>query len=202
MMSLREYTRKRHFQRTPEPVGKKVAKEGRSFVVQKHDATHLHYDFRLELEGVLKSWAVPKGPSLDPSVKRLAMHVEDHPVDYGNFEGTIPEGEYGGGTVMLWDRGYWEPVGDAREGYNNGRLKFKLHGEKLRGGWMLIRTGGAKSDRAKPQWLLFKERDDEARPADQGDILEEQSLSVATGRSLEEIAEHSGQAGNGKAKSK
>src|SRR5438874_7680242 len=140
-MRLVEYKRKRHFSRTPEPAGKQAAKEGRLFVIQKHDASHLHYDFRLELEGTLKSWAVPKGPSLDPSVKRLAMQVEDHPVEYGAFEGVIPEGEYGGGTVMLWDRGTWEPVGNAHEGYRSGKIKFLLHGKKLRGGWTLVRTG-------------------------------------------------------------
>src|SRR5712672_3259489 len=132
-MSLREYIRKRHFKQTPEPAGKKATKNGRSFAVQKHQASHLHYDFRLELDGVLKSWAVPKGPSLDPTVKRLAMQVEDHPVEYGAFEGIIPKGEYGGGTVMLWDRGHWDPLGDPHEGYRTGKLKFELHGEKLRG---------------------------------------------------------------------
>src|SRR4051794_12344734 len=140
-MALREYRRKRHFERTPEPAGEVAPRRGHSFVVQKHDATHLHYDFRLELDGVLKSWAVPKGPSLDPAVKRLAMEVEDHPVDYGSFEGVIPEGEYGGGTVLLWDRGEWEPIGDPHEGLRTGKLKFRLHGEKLRGAWMLVRTG-------------------------------------------------------------
>src|SRR5262245_26714676 len=130
-MSLTEYKRKRHFKRTPEPASKVAPRTGRSFVIQKHAASHLHYDFRLELDGVLKSWAVPKGPSLIPSVKRLAMQVEDHPVDYGQFEGIIPKGEYGGGTVMLWDRGSWEAVGDAHEGYESGKLKFRLDGEKL-----------------------------------------------------------------------
>ncbi len=186
-MGLREYKRKRHFQRTPEPAGKQARKVGWSFVVQKHHASHLHYDFRLELDGVLKSWAVPKGPSLDPSVKRLAMHVEDHPVEYGTFEGIIPEGEYGGGTVMVWDRGRWEPVGDAAEGYRTGKLKFQLHGEKLKGGWMLLRTGGGSSEKDQRRWLLFKERDDEAKSQEDGDVVEESPLSVASGRTLEEI---------------
>src|SRR5690348_9103037 len=147
-MVLEKYKAKRNFTKTPEPAGSaEVArraaakKSARFFCVQKHLASHLHYDFRLEYDGVLKSWAVPKGPSLDPSVKRLAMHVEDHPVEYGSFEGIIPQGEYGGGTVMLWDRGDWEPVGNPHEDYRSGRLKFKLHGEKLRGQWMLVRTG-------------------------------------------------------------
>jgi bifunctional non-homologous end joining protein LigD len=188
-MALTEYKRKRHFNRTPEPAGKKAAKAGWSYVIQKHAASHLHYDFRLELDGVLKSWAVPKGPSLDPTVKRLAMHVEDHPVDYGSFEGIIPQGEYGGGTVMLWDRGSWEPVGDAREGYRTGRLKFILHGEKLRGRWMLVRTSrGSAFERDQRQWLLFKERDDEAKSQDKGDILMDEPVSVESGRDLDEIA--------------
>lgn len=187
-MSLVEYKRKRHFEKTPEPAGKEAPAGGRSFVIQKHQASHLHYDFRLELDGVLKSWAVPKGPNLDPSVKRLAMEVEDHPVDYGSFEGIIPEGEYGGGTVMLWDQGEWEPVGDPREGYRTGRWKFVLHGEKLKGGWMLVRTGGSRSDSKKPQWLLFKERDAWARSADEANIVESAPLSVHSGRSLDEIA--------------
>jgi bifunctional non-homologous end joining protein LigD len=133
-MGLAEYKRKRHFSRTPEPKARKARKAGWSYVVQKHQASHLHYDFRLELDGVLKSWAVPKGPSLDPAVKRLAVHVEDHPVDYGGFEGVIPEGEYGGGIVMLWDQGHWEPVGDPHDGYRKGKLKFLLHGEKTHRG--------------------------------------------------------------------
>src|SRR5262245_57396192 len=136
-MSLVEYRHKRDFNRTPEPPGKPAARAraGRAYLIQKHDASHLHYDFRLELHGVLKSWAVPKGPDLDPANKRLAMQVEDHPLEYGGFEGTIPEGEYGGGTVMVWDRGTWEPVGDPHKGYREGNLKFTLDGEKLHGGW-------------------------------------------------------------------
>src|SRR4029453_1186440 len=186
-MALEKYKAKRDFTKSPEPAGTKIAKSpsgrtARFFCVQKHLASHLHYDFRIEHNGVLLSWAVPKGPSLDPSVKRLAMHVEDHPVEYGAFEGIIPEGEYGGGTVMLWDRGTGEPVGAAREDYRQGRLKFDLHGEKLRGRWMLVRTGRER------QWLLFKERDDEARPAAIGDVLEKLPLSVSTGRDLDEIA--------------
>jgi bifunctional non-homologous end joining protein LigD len=200
-VSLREYKRKRHFNRTPEPKGKTAAKGGRSFVLQKHRARNLHYDFRLELEGVLKSWAVPKGPSLDPSVKRLAMHVEDHPVNYGDFEGIIPEGEYGGGTVMLWDRGTWEPVGDPHEGYRSGRLKFNLHGDKLRGGWMLVRTNRVSKSGEQRQWLLFKERDEEARPSRDFDVLEEESQSVATGRTMDEIASDQDRVWSSKAKS-
>ena len=132
-VKLREYRRKRDFALTPEPSGATAADgAGNSFVVQKHDATRLHYDFRLELDGVLLSWAVPKGPSLDPAEKRLAMRTEDHPVDYGSFEGVIPDGEYGGGTVLLWDRGTWEAVGDPRKGLATGKLEFVLHGTKLR----------------------------------------------------------------------
>src|ERR1700752_1206078 len=131
-MGLTEYRRKRHFQRTPEPAGKKHRKGGHSFVVQKHAARHLHYDFRLELDGVLKSWAIPKGPSLDPTVKRLAMHVEDHPVEYGAFEGVIPKGQYGGGTVMLWDQGNWiSEDKDPGEAYQKGNMTFELNGKKL-----------------------------------------------------------------------
>ncbi len=193
-MSLVEYKRKRHFKRTPEPAGKQArARKGKalSYLIQKHDASHLHYDFRLELDGVLKSWAVPKGPSLDPKVKRLAVEVEDHPLEYGKFEGTIPEGEYGGGTVMLWDRGTWEPVDDPHDGYRRGRLKFALQGEKLQGEWMLVRSHSTKyGNGKKPQWLLMKIDDDEARPEEEGDVLEELPLSVKTGRDLAEIAGH------------
>src|SRR5262249_37741089 len=141
-MPLDDYRRKRDFRRTPEPAGEAAAGEGRHFVVQRHAARRLHYDFRLELDGVLKSWAVPKGPTRDPAEKRLAVHVEDHPLEYGNFEGTIPSGEYGAGEVVLWDRGRWAPIGDPDEGYRRGKLKFTLHGDKLRGGWTLARMGG------------------------------------------------------------
>jgi bifunctional non-homologous end joining protein LigD len=193
-MSLTEYRRKRDFTRTKEPAGKPTGRRrsmasGPMFVIQKHAASHLHYDLRLELDGVLKSWAVPKGPDLNPATKRLAMHVEDHPIEYGAFEGIIPKGEYGGGTVMLWDRGTWEPLEDARKGYRDGKLKFRLHGEKLQGGWMLVRRGGRNADPDAREWFLFKERDkfaDAARP-----ITERLPLSVATGRDLDEIAKQS-----------
>jgi bifunctional non-homologous end joining protein LigD len=186
-MGLTEYRRKRDFSRTREPRGSRLkAHKALSFVVQKHAASHLHYDFRLEIDGVLKSWAVPKGPDLNPATKRLAMHVEDHPVEYGGFEGIIPEGEYGGGTVMIWDRGTWQPREDPRKGYRDGRLKFDLHGEKLRGGWMLVRRGGKSRDASAREWFLFKERDtfaDGKRP-----ITQRLPLSVLTERDLDEIA--------------
>jgi bifunctional non-homologous end joining protein LigD len=182
-MALEEYKKKRDFKKTAEPKGKVHKKEGHSFVVQKHDASRLHYDFRIELDGVLKSWAVPKGPSFDPADKRLAMHVEDHPLEYGGFEGTIPKGEYGGGTVMLWDRGEWEADGDLRAMYHKGSMKFRLHGEKLRGGWALVRMGG---NRGENSWLLIKEKDDEAQPG--YDVTAEEPLSVATQRDLDNIA--------------
>ena len=177
-MPLEEYRRKRDFRRTPEPAGNATVAPGGSFVIQRHAARRLHYDFRLEMDGVLKSWAVPRGPSLDPAEKRLAVHVEDHPLDYASFEGTIPAGEYGAGDVLLWDRGEWTPVGDAAEGYRRGKLKFLLAGEKLRGGWTLARMGGRASEGGK-NWLLLKERDAEARPATDGDILAERPESVA-----------------------
>src|SRR4029450_3910011 len=139
MAKLAEYRAKRDFTKTSEPKGKETRRRASLFVVQKHDASRLHYDFRLELDGVLKSWAVAKGPSLVPGEKRLAIHVEDHPLSYGEFEGTIPEGEYGGGTVMLWDRGSWQPEGDPRKSYAKGRLTFRLDGEKLKGIWHLVR---------------------------------------------------------------
>lgn len=188
-MSLKQYQEKRHFDRTPEPKGKARRRAGKLYIIQKHVASRLHYDFRLELDGVLKSWAVPKGPSLDPSQKRLAVHVEDHPIEYGSFEGIIPQGEYGGGTVLLWDRGTWEAVGNAAADYREGKLKFVLDGEKLKGAWMLVRKGGAKTTNADEKtWFLFKERDEYASEAGDEDILEEAPQSVASERSLDEIA--------------
>lgn len=184
-MSLKEYRRKRSFERTAEPEGKLPSSGSeRLYVVQKHAANRLHYDFRLELDGVLKSWAVPKGPSLDPSDKRLAVHVEDHPVEYGDFEGIIPTGEYGGGTVMLWDKGEWEPADDPHRGLAEGRLKFSLKGRKLKGLWMLTRM--ADKDGGDKNWLLFKLNDRHA--GRKKDILATEPLSVATNRSLEDIA--------------
>jgi bifunctional non-homologous end joining protein LigD len=187
-MGLGEYRRKRDFKKTPEPHGKRAGRRRAelTFVIQKHDASHLHYDFRLELDGVLKSWAVPKGPDLDPANKRLAMQVEDHPLEYGGFEGIIPKGEYGGGTVMVWDAGMWEPISDPREGLKEGRLKFLLHGQKLQGGWMLVRKGGRGTAENERHWFLFKERDEFARPGES--ITEDMPLSVTSGRNLDEIA--------------
>jgi bifunctional non-homologous end joining protein LigD len=186
-MPLTTYRKKRDFKKTPEPKGRAARpskRRGPMYVIQKHAASHLHYDFRLELDGVLKSWAVPKGPSLNPADKRLAVEVEDHPVEYGDFEGTIPKGEYGGGSVLLWDRGTWSPVGDPHEGLRKGRFSFQLHGEKLQGKWLLVRMKGRDEDR-KPTWLLFKERDAEART--RGDVLVNEPQSVKTGRTLEEV---------------
>jgi len=191
-VGLREYRRKRDFKKTPEPAGH-VADEprapSRAFVIQKHAASRLHYDFRLELEGVLKSWAIPKGPSLDPADKRLAMHVEDHPIEYGGFEGIIPKGQYGGGTVLLWDRGTWQPVGDPHKAYRAGSLKFTLNGEKLHGGWALVKIGARRQSRGdERRWLLIKERDEQAAPSRSRPIVETQPKSVASGRTIEEIA--------------
>lgn len=169
-MTLDKYYQKRDFEKTPEPRGK-VVKAGKklSFVIQKHAARNLHYDFRLELDGTLKSWAVPKGPSLDPADKRLAVHVEDHPLAYGSFEGEIPEHQYGAGTVLLWDKGNWIPDGDPVEGYRQGRLKFHLQGNKLSGGWTLVRMGPP-GDK-KENWLLIKERDAQARAGAEADCM-------------------------------
>src|SRR5215469_17269759 len=192
-MSLSKYRAKRDFARTPEPAGNKTMKKAtapeRAYVIQKHRASQLHYDFRLEFGGVLLSWAVPKGPSLDPSVKRLAMQVEDHPVEYASFEGVIPEGEYGGGTVMVWDNGEWEPESeDVDQALRKGDLKFTLHGTKLHGSWVLVRTRGFGS-RADRSWLLIKHRDQYASTAD---VEEEKPRSVLTSRTLAEIARDEG----------
>ena len=172
---LASYRAMRDFSRTDEPSGKGAvgaAKQLR-FVVQRHDATRLHYDFRLELDGTFKSWAVTKGPSLDPTVKRLAVEVEDHPLDYGDFEGTIPKGQYGGGTVQLWDRGYWIPEGDPHDGLKRGDLKFTLVGNRLEGSWVLVRMRwdrrAGKGSRKRVNWLLIKHRDSAAHEGDAGD---------------------------------
>ncbi|MGZ8309542.1 MAG: DNA ligase D, partial [Rhodoplanes sp.] len=187
-MALDLYRRKRKFDLTPEPRGERGRVKGDSFVVQKHAARRLHYDFRLELDGVSKSWAVTKGPSLVPGEKRLAVHTEDHPLDYGGFEGTIPKGQYGGGTVMLWDRGRWIPEGDPHAAYKKGHLTFTLEGEKLKGRWHLVRMRSRKGDKHE-NWLLIKGEDAEARKSVDPDILDQDTLSVATRRSLEEIAQ-------------
>ena len=189
-MSLVKYRKKRDFTKTAEPPpasGKKKKKLARSrrpkgaiFVVQKHAASHLHYDFRLELDGALKSWAVPKGPSLNPKQKRLAVEVEDHPIDYAEFEGRIPDGEYGGGDVIVWDRGTWDPPPDAKAQIRKGRLEFDLHGEKLRGRWVLVRTRG---ESRQPQWLLIKRTDAEARSG--AEIVDVMPLSAKSGRAVE-----------------
>jgi bifunctional non-homologous end joining protein LigD len=163
------------------------------FVIQKHDATRLHYDFRLEIDGVLKSWAIPKGPSLDPADKRLAMQTEDHPLEYGSFEGIIPKGEYGGGPVLVWDRGTWTPVGDPASRLRAGELTFRLKGVKLQGGWALIRIRGrTRRDRNGRTWLLVKERDAYARPGDEVSVTDVRPESVMSGRRIEEIGEASG----------
>lgn len=186
-MALETYRKKRDFSATSEPKGKKARKAGNSFVIQKHDATRLHYDLRLEMDGVLKSWAVTKGPSLVPGEKRLAVHVEDHPLEYGDFEGTIPKGEYGGGTVIVWDRGSWTPVFDAHRGYAKGHLEFELHGEKLGGRWHLVKMQGKPREK-RENWLLIKAEDEVARAEGDADILEERPESVKTGRQIKDVA--------------
>jgi bifunctional non-homologous end joining protein LigD len=194
-MGLRTYRAKRRFDVTPEPRGatesKRPAKSALRFVVHKHRASHLHYDLRLESGGVLHSWAVPKGPALDPAVKRLAMAVEDHPIEYATFEGTIPENEYGGGTMMVWDRGTWQPdEPNVERSIAKGELKFSLHGEKLRGSWVLVRTagrgGGTRDERS---WLLIKHRDEAASDED---VADARPYSVASGRLLAQIAHDEG----------
>ncbi|HUK76699.1 MAG TPA: DNA polymerase ligase N-terminal domain-containing protein, partial [Thermoleophilia bacterium] len=197
-MALDDYRAKRRLGETPEP-GPRLASspQGNLFVIHKHAARRLHYDLRLELDGVLLSWAVPKGPSLDPDDKHLAVHVEDHPLDYADFEGVIPKGQYGGGTVMVWDRGHWYPeettADDPRASYEAGHLKFRLEGEKLRGRWMLVRMKPRRDPEGKTtddadNWLLFKERDDEARRGEEAVITRRLPDSVASGRSVDEIA--------------
>jgi bifunctional non-homologous end joining protein LigD len=188
---LARYRAMRDFSMTAEPSGGAQKDSGSElpFVIQKHAATRLHYDFRLGWRGVLKSWAVAKGPSYYPGDKRLAVQVEDHPIEYGGFEGTIPKGQYGGGTVMVWDQGTWEPQADADEGFKTGRLKFVLHGRKLKGKWTLVRMGGRAAREAKPNWLLIKEHDEYERSADQEPITESEPNSVVTGRDIEAIGE-------------
>jgi bifunctional non-homologous end joining protein LigD len=193
-MPLKEYREKRDFRVSPEPSGLASKKESkrsrlRIYVVQKHQASRLHYDFRLKHNGVLLSWAVPKGPSLDPSVKRLAIQVEDHPLEYARFEGVIPEGQYGAGTVMVWDIGTWRPEqDDVADAIKKGELKFTLRGKKLRGSWVLVRAPGYGRN-ARKSWLLIKHRDEYASKRD---ITVVQPKSVLTGRLLADIARDEG----------
>ena len=184
----------RDFEKTAEPSGdaKVSPSKRRRFVIQKHDATRLHYDLRLEFDGVFKSWAVTRGPSLDPHDKRLAVEVEDHPLDYGDFEGTIPNDQYGGGTVQLWDRGYWESD-DPEKGFKKGDLKFTLEGDKLHGSWVLVRMRSDRNGGKRTNWLLIKHRDDFAREGKANNILDADQ-SVASGRSMEQIAAGKGRA--------
>jgi len=199
MAGLGRYHAKRRFGVTAEPRGRIARRKGNAFVIQKHDATRLHYDLRLQLDGVMKSWAVTRGPSLVPGEKRLAVEVEDHPIDYNKFEGTIPTGEYGGGTVMVWDRGAWEADGDPHYGLAKGHLAFHLDGEKLHGGWHLVRMRPRPGEK-RNNWLLIKQHDDAARTERDKDILEEKPLSVKTGRNLDEIAGHKRKGKSTKAK--
>jgi bifunctional non-homologous end joining protein LigD len=183
--TLATYRAKRDFSKTPEPPPERKRTTGNSFVIQKHAARRTHFDFRLEHNGVLKSWAVTRGPSLDPAEKRLAVRTEDHPLEYGGFEGVIPKGEYGGGQVMIWDRGTWEPIGDPDEGLAKGDLKFRLHGDRLKGDWVLVRMKGRKEDRGRENWLLIKKRDDYAHDGDEP--TETYDTSVKSGRNMAEI---------------
>ena len=179
---LREYNAKRDFAHTPEPRGERSDDASHAFVIQKHAATALHYDVRLELDGLMLSWAVPKGPSFDPADKRLAMRTEDHPVSYNAFEGTIPEGHYGAGNVIVWDRGQWEPVGDPHAAMAAGKLEFRIDSVKLRGLWELVRTSHAGDKRER--WLLFKKHDEYARPRSAYDVTSTLPQSVVSGRDL------------------
>jgi len=203
---LKEYQRKRDFKKTSEPSGKAAksktsapASDQLHFVIQKHDASHLHFDLRLEINGVMKSWAVPKGPSADPSVKRLAMQVEDHPMDYNTFEGTIPAGEYGGGTVMLWDHGTYEiedapdddPNSAAAEEHKRGEMKILFHGKRIKGSYALVRTKGFGSSPSKPSWLLIKHRDKLARSEDESTLTGKYMKSVTTARTMDQISKSS-----------
>ena len=190
---LDTYREKRDFTKTAEPAGGDKSprkRKGHSYLIQKHEARNLHFDFRLEHEGVLKSWAIPRGPSMDPGDKRLAVRTEDHPLEYGKFEGSIPKGQYGGGTVMLWDEGTWEPIEDADEGFKDGKLKVFIHGKRLQGGFALVRL---RSDTGRKQgkenWLLIKEKDEFARPGEGTDLVESQLTSVRTEREMEEISQ-------------
>jgi bifunctional non-homologous end joining protein LigD len=185
--ALERYRAKRDFARTPEPSGVEQGAQERLFVVQKHAARRLHYDLRLQFGGALRSWAVPNGPSLDPKVRRLAVRVEDHPLEYVDFEAQIPKGQYGAGGMIVWDRGTWIPMGDPEEGYRKGSLKFRLAGEKLGGGWTLVRLKPKEGDRGD-NWLLIKERDPFARPGSDAAILEERPESVISGRRVEDLA--------------
>ena len=175
---LQRYRRKRNFVKTPEPTGHpghRLQETAPRYVIQKHAATRLHYDFRLELDGTLKCWAVAKGPSLDPSQKRLAVHVEDHPLEYAEFEGVIPPKQYGAGSVLIWDRGTWRAQGDPHEGYRHGVLKFRLDGKKLHGAWTLVRMQSRRNDardNGKENWLLIKEQDGDAKRGQAGEIVE------------------------------
>ncbi|MBM3543056.1 MAG: hypothetical protein FJX44_00895 [Alphaproteobacteria bacterium] len=182
---LAAYKAKRDFGKTPEPGAKRARAKGNSFVIQKHAARRTHFDFRLEHDGVLKSWAVTKGPSLDPSQKRLAVMTEDHPLEYGGFEGVIPKGQYGAGPVMIWDKGTWEPLNDPDEGLAKGDFKIRLHGHRLNGDFVLVRMKPRPQDRGKQNWLLIKKRDEYAGDGDEP--TQEFDTSVKSGRTMEEI---------------
>jgi bifunctional non-homologous end joining protein LigD len=190
---LGKYRAKRDFSKTAEPSGERARSTvGHRYLIQKHSASRLHYDFRLELDGVLKSWAVARGPSLNPADKRLAVHVEDHPLDYGSFEGIIPQGQYGGGTVMLWDTGTWEPTGDPKRDFARGNLTFVLNGKRLKGRWHLVRLRGNRSgDTRRDNWLLIKGRDEHAN-TDGDAALEKYQTSVVSRRSMQGIAKAAG----------